>query len=309
DTGSMMPEGSNAVVMVEYTKELGEWVEVRRPVAPGENVSERGEDVKMGEVVLRAKRLLYPQDVALAASLGLSKLPVHRRPKLLIVPTGSELLQPGEPYRPGGVYNSNAYLLLGLARLYGGRAYVHPPIDEGESSVERALGNLEGYDSIVFTGGTSAGEEDVVPEVLSKRGELVAHGLALKPGMPTAVALIEGKPVFSLPGFPVACMLAFEKVVGPIVAWMAGMEEAPRRPEVRAKLTRRVGGAPGRRAFLRVKLLKAGGELLAEPLRMGGSGVLSSVVKADGYVEVAEDVDLLEEGEEVTVSLLRGWIA
>jgi molybdenum cofactor synthesis domain-containing protein len=307
-TGSMLPEGCDAVVMLEYTREAGGWVELRQPVPRWRNVSRRGEDVQRGEVVLKAGRLLHPQDVALAASLGLSGLKVHRRPRVLIAPTGSELLEPGEAWRPGGVYESNSYLLLGLAQLYGAEAELSPAIKDGAEGVERALSLLDRFDSIVFTGGTSAGEDDVVPEALSRRGVLVAHGLALKPGMPAAAAVVEGKPVFSLPGFPVACMLAFEKLVGPVLAWMAGMEEPPRRAEVKAKLARRVAGTLGRRTFLRVKLMDRGG-LLAEPLRAGGSGVLSSVVEADGYVEIPEDVDSLEEGEEVCVKLLRGWMA
>ncbi|RLF10150.1 MAG: molybdopterin molybdenumtransferase MoeA [Thermoprotei archaeon] len=310
DTGSMLPEGCDAVVMVEYTKEVNGQVEVYQAVPRWRNVSRRGEDVRAGEVVLRAGRLLHPQDLAMAASLGLAKLPVHRRPRVLVAATGYELLEPGEAWRPGGVYNSNAYMLLGLAQLYGAEAVLHPSLKGGVEDVEEVLSRLEGFDAAVLTGGTSAGEEDVVPEALARRGELLAHGLALKPGMPAAAAIVDGRPVFSLPGFPVACMLAFEKLVGPVLAWMAGMEEPPRRAEVRARLTRRVAGTLGRRAFLRVRLVEGPeGGLLAEPLRTGGSGVISSVVEADGYVELPENIDSLGEGEEVLVKLFRGWVA
>ncbi|RLF10511.1 MAG: molybdopterin molybdenumtransferase MoeA [Thermoprotei archaeon] len=308
DTGSLLPPGSDAVVMLEYTKKVEDWVEVYSPVAPWQNVSKKGEDVKRGEVVLNKGMVLHPQDIALAASLGLNKLTVVKRPRVLIIPTGVELLQPGEPWTLGRVYNSNAYMLLGLAKLYGAVGELKPPIPGDYGSVEEALRNLSLYDSIVFTGGSSAGEEDVVPEVIARRGELVAHGLALKPGMPAAAAVVEGKPVFSLPGFPVACMIAFEELVGPTLAWMAGMKEPPKRATVKAILDRRVPGSLGRKTFLRVKLSWKDGVLRAEPLRASGSGVLSSVVKADGYVVIPEDQDLLEEGGEVEVKLYRGWM-
>jgi len=309
DTGSALPRGADAVVMVEYAKEEEGLVKVYAPVAPWQNVSRRGEDVKAGEVVLMRGRLLAPQDLGMAAMLGLDKLKVFKRPKVAIVPTGEELVEPGRPLEPGKVYNSNGYMLHALARLYGAEPTLLPPIRGDEASVSEALNLLGSYDALIFTGGSSAGEEDVVPEVLTKHGELIAHGVALKPGMPAAVALVGGKPVFSLPGFPVACMIAFEELVSPVLAWMAGMDEIPKRASVKAVMARRVPGTLGRRTYVRVKLARTPQGLMAEPLRISGSGVLSSVVKADGYVVIPEDQDVVEEGEEVEVKLYRGWVA
>ena len=309
DTGAIMPVGANAVVMVENAKEEGGKVVVYAAVAPWQNVSRRGEDVRAGEVVLRRGRMLTPQDLGMAATLGLNKLPVYRRPRLLIVPTGEELVEPGGPLRPGGVYNSNSYMLHGLSMAYGAEPHLHPPIRGDRGSVVEVLGLLGRYDAIVFTGGSSAGEEDEVPEALASHGELLAHGVALKPGMPTALAVVDGRPVFSLPGFPVACYVAFEELVAPVITWMAGMDEPPRRPTVRAYMARRVAGTLGRRTYVRVRLTATSRGLVAEPIRVSGSGVLSSLVEADGYVVIPEDQDVVEEGEEVEVRLLRGWVA
>ena len=309
DTGAIMPAGANAVVMVEDAKEEGDRVLVYAAVAPWQNVSRRGEDVKAGEVVLRRGRMLTPQDLGMAATLGLDRLPVYRRPRVLIVPTGGELVEPGGPLRPGGVYNSNSYMLYGLSIAYGAEPHLHPPIKGDRGSVAEALRLLGRYDAIVFTGGSSAGEEDEVPEALASQGELIAHGVALKPGMPAALAVIDGRPAFSLPGFPVACYIAFEELVAPVIAWMAGMDEPPRRPTVRAYMARRVAGTLGRRTYVRVKLAATSRGLVAEPIRVGGSGVLSSLVRADGYVVIPEDQDVVEEGEEVEVRLVRGWVA
>ncbi|MEM1537236.1 MAG: molybdopterin molybdotransferase MoeA [Candidatus Nezhaarchaeales archaeon] len=301
NTGAPLPKGANAVIMLEYAKEVNGYVEVYGPVTPGKNVSRRGEDVKMGDVILKRGRRLRPQDIAIAAACGVIELPVVRKPKVLIVPTGRELKRPGTFLREGEVYESNSYALYAFTLIHGGEPYIHEAVEGTAQDVRNVLKQVDGYDLLVFTGGASVGEEDVIPETLSEEGTLLAHGLAIKPGMPTAVAIVKGKPVFSLPGFPVACMIAFEELVAPTIRKMLGVEEEA--VKVKAVASRYIPGEVGRRVYVRVKLEERNGRFYAHPVRTSGSGIISSMVKADGYIVIPENVEGVGEGEEVDVYL------
>lgn len=303
-TGAMMPSGADAVVMVEYTKLSASKVYVYKPVTPGENVSRRGEDLREGDVVARAGRILRPEDLALMASCNITHIPVTRKPAVAIIPTGREIAPPGEAKPPETIPDANSYSLQALTKLYGGLAKLFNPIPSTVEEVKKALYESLEYDVTTFIGGSSVGEEDIVPYVISKEGLLLAHGLAIRPGKPTAIGVVKGKPVFSLPGFPVASMIAFEEVVCPVIQKLLGASIGSIRPLVKAKVSKAIPSEVGRRVYVRVKLEEVEGVLYATPIRTAGSGIISSMAKADGFTIIPEGKEGVNEGEEVPVYLL-----
>jgi len=302
-TGSALPRGANAVVMLEYTKELNGFVEIYKPVVPFENVSKKGEDVKAGEIVLKAGEILQPQNIGILASLGYKVVKVLRKPKVVIISTGNELVEVGESLEVGKVINSNAYMLSCALRMYNcepvNYGIVRDDLDELKSALE--FGVSVG-DCVITTGGTSVGKRDLVPEVVKKLGEIVFHGISIKPGMPTGFGVIDKKPVLILSGFPVACLIGFELLFPYVLSKLTGVRVVRRRGEiVKAKLTRRIPSKAGVRTFARV-IYRDG---FAEPFMTSGSGILTSMVKANGIVVVPEEKEGFEEGEEVNVVLVR----
>ncbi|MCX8204954.1 MAG: molybdopterin-binding protein [Candidatus Nezhaarchaeota archaeon] len=304
-TGSMMPEGSNAVVMVEYTKELGEWVEVRRPVAPGENVVKRGSEAVRGSRLLSKGVKLTPRLLGLLASVGLREVEVVAKPRVAVISTGAELTEPGRELREGMVYDVNSVTLSAMAEEAGCEV-----IKMG--IVEDELGRLTGAikqavltsDLVLVSGGTSKGEGDLLPRALSSvpGARVLFHGLALRPGKPTIAALINGKPLVGLPGNPTSAMAVFHVLVRPLIIKMTGAvkEEGA---AVEARMGVRAYSAKGRRELLFVKLAREEGGLKAYPMPTGPEAA-STYATADGYVDVPEEVEILEEGELVKVYLL-----
>lgn len=302
-TGSALPKGANAVVMLEYTSEEDGFVNVYKQVTPFENVSRRGEDVKKGDVVLRAGEILQPQDIGILASLGYKDVKVLRKPRCVIISTGNELVDVGESLDVGKVVNSNAYMLSCALRRYRCEpimyGIVRDDFDEIKSAFDEALAV---GDIVITTGGTSVGKGDVVPEVVKELGSIIFHGISIKPGMPTGLGVVEGKPILMLSGFPVACLIGFEQIFPHVLARITGVRVVKRKGEVvKAKLERRIPSKAGVRTFARV-VYKDG---FAEPLMTSGSGILTSLIKANGIVVVPEEKEGFEEGEEVDVILVR----
>jgi molybdopterin molybdotransferase len=302
-TGAPLPKGSDAVVMVEHTRAKGSKIAVSAPVTPGKNVSEKGEDIKAGEVVLERGRSLRPQDVGMLASIGKTRVRVSRRPEVAILATGSELRKPGESLGRAEITDINSYSLAAAAEKFGALSHrLGIVLDESEK-LERALRKAISYDMVLASGGSSVGEHDIVPDAVAELGELVFHGVAIRPGGPTAFGVIKNKPIFALPGFPVSCLVAFDMLVGPALRQMQGLPADRGYPQVRARLERKVSSTLGRADIVRVRLRSKEGALLADPIRVTGSSVLSSMTKADGFVLVPEDVEGLDEGEIVGVEL------
>lgn len=302
-TGAMMPEGANAVVMLEFTEERDGYVDVFKAVTPWENVSKKGEDVKAGEVVLRRGEIVQPQDVGVIASLGYKVVRVLRRPKVGVLATGNELLEVGEVPKDGKIINSNSPMICCVLRNFGCDPVYLGRVGDEFQEIERALkGSIESCDAVVITGGTSAGKRDLVPDVVSGLGKVVFHGIAIKPGMPTGLGVIDNKPVLMLPGFPVACLIALQTIFPEVLAKLTGVKVLARRGSiVKAKLERRVPSQPGVRTFVRV-LLENG---VAKPVRSSGSGILTSMVRANGMLIVPEEREGYEEGTVVDVILIR----
>lgn len=302
-TGAPLPEGADAAVMVEYTKLEDDRLEVSRALSPGKNVSARGEDVKSGQKVLSRGRVLRPQDIGMLASVGELQVKVARKPGVAIIATGSELREPGERLEPGQITGVNQYSLeAGVVRCGGVPARFGLVPDELESLM-KVVKSASRQDMVLVSGSTSVGEQDLMPDVISELGELLLHGVAIRPGGPTAFGVIEDTPIFALAGFPVASLVAFDMLVRPALRAMQGLPAERDYPLVQAKLTRKISSSLGRADVVRVKLKEEDGERLAEPIRITGSGILSSMTRADGFVVVPEDLEGFDEGREVEVEL------
>ncbi|MGD8506180.1 MAG: molybdopterin molybdotransferase MoeA [Candidatus Bathyarchaeota archaeon] len=304
-TGGMLSKGADAVVMLEHTRKVEDGIEVLTAVTPGENVSKKGEDIQKGETVVKAGVRLLPQHLGLLAGLGIPHINVARKPEVAILSTGNELVELGRKPRPGQVISVNQLTLSGMCRQLGAEptnlGIVGDDLDE---IIGKVAEGLRSADVVLTTGGTSVGCADLVPLAVTKLGEpgVIVHGVSMRPAMPTALAIIHKKPVFILSGYPVAAIFGFEVFVRPTILKLLGIEHEPR-PMLRAGLTRRVASVLGRRVYLRVHVFQKESEFFAEPVRTRGSGVLSTMTKANGYVVIPEDREGLEEGETVTVHL------
>lgn len=304
-TGAIMPKGSNAVVMIEYTSRIGDSVEIYRSVTPFENVSVRGEDVRAGETVLRKGTILKPQDVGMLAAVGRKKVEVLRKPVVAVFSTGDELVDAGKIPEKGEVIDVNRYAVLSALRILGCETLDFGiSKDTKEELREKFEAALNNSDMIIVSGGTSVGEKDLLPEIISELGRIIVHGVATKPGMPAGLAVVKNKPVIMLPGFPVAALVAFYNFAPPILEKILGTRIWERR-YIKAKALRRIPSKEGLRTFTRVIIKKINEGFLAEPVRTSGSGILSSMVKSHGFAIIPENSEGVEEGEEVEVLLLR----
>ena len=308
-TGTQIPEGADAVVMVEYTREMGGTLEVVHPVPPGKNVSQRGEDLREGEVILKKGRVIRPSDIAVLASLGRTDVSLIRRPSVGVVSTGDELVDPEEPLDEGGlpegkIFETNSFTLEAMLSDAGALTCRSKAVEDDLSKLTARVSDLvSGNDMVLLSGGSSIGDRDYMPEVVSSLGEMVFHGVSMRPGEPAGFGTIGGKPVFLLPGYPVACMVAFITFVMPCLQKMGGREVKNPFPTVRAKVGKKTPSQVGRRDFIRVRVIEEDGQLLAEPLRRGGSGVISSMVRSDGFILVPEGTEGYFKGDEVSVHL------
>jgi len=305
-TGNPVSKGANAVVMLENTNQINRELEVWIPVTPGENISKKGEDVQKGETAVNTGTRLKPQHLGLIAGLGIAEVKVVEKPKIAILATGNELVNIGEKPQEDQVFEVNRLTLSALCRELDAE-----PLDLGiaKDNVEEILRKiktgLELADVVITTGGTSVGVSDLVPEAVNKIGKpgVIVHGVAMRPAMPTALAMAHEKPIIIFSGNPVAAMIGFEVFVRPLICKMLGLKQEERRPTVRAKITKRVSTALGRKTFVRVRVFQRSGEFFAEPISTRGSGVISTMTKANGYVVVPDNREGLEEGESALVYL------
>lgn len=306
-TGAPLPQGADAVVMVEDAKRLDTGdVEIYSPVAPGENVARIGEDVKQGTVVLDTGRKLKPPDLGLLVALGRKTINVVRKPKVGVLSTGNELSD-ASPGTAGKIADVNRPMLIAMVEECGGA-----PVDLGiarddiEEISQKLKQGLKAADLVLVTAGTSVGKGDLVPDVINTLGKpgMLVHGIAMRPSLPTGLAVVDGRPVISLPGLPVSAMFAFSTFVQPLILRMLGTEPDPQ-PRVKAKTTKRIVGVSGFRTFIRVRVRESEGKLYAEPLRAPGSGILSTLTRANGIVVVPENLEGYDEGTDVEVQLFR----
>jgi len=306
-TGSPMPEGANAVVMVEYTKKTRNGsVEISGEVHPAENVSRIGEDVRKGTPVLKEGTRLLPQDIGMLSYLGFAEVAVKRRLKIAVLSTGNEIQEKPES-KSGKIPDANRPTLLSAIHELGCE-----PVDMGIARDEyteiqdRLRSALEASDLILVTAGTSVGPGDMVPSVIDSLGKpgMLIHGVAMRPSMPTGLGVVNGKPIVSLPGYPASAYIAFLEFVPAIVNHLLGTKSLLKRM-VKVQLRRRVAGVLGSRTYVRVQVSESGGSLFADPVRTSGAGILSSLVQANGFLIVPERVEGYEEGQMVEVELFR----
>jgi molybdopterin molybdotransferase len=298
-TGSAMPEGADAVVMVEEVESLGGDLEVFDAVTEGENVAPVGEDVDAGQHLYDPGHQLRPSDLGLLRSSGVDEVEVVAKPTVAVIPTGEELVQ-ADP-DPGEVVETNGLTVANLVRRWQGRPTHHDVVTDDEDALREAIADAaESHDVVVTTGGSSVGERDLVPAVVHDLGEVFVHGVALKPGHPCALGAVDDTPVVMLPGYPVACIVNAVQFLRPAVK-QAGRLPCKDTPTFAATLDRKIPSEPGVRTYARVRFDTRDGQRVAVPTRASGSGVLSSVALADGWIEIREGIEGLDEGELVAV--------
>ena len=310
-TGGMVPRGADAVIMVEHTETRDDngrpVIEVRRAVAPGQFVAFAGSDLARGETVLRAGQVLTSREIGMLAAVGCAAVEVWRRPLVAVISTGDEIVAPGEPIRPGAVYDSNAAILTAAVEEAGGCAKPLGigPDDETVLShlVDKGLATC---DMVILSGGTSKGAGDLCYRAISSFNDpgIVVHGVALKPGKPLCLAVTGGKPIVILPGFPTSAIFTFHEFVAPVIRAFAGLpaEQAERRP---AMLPMRIASELGRTEYLMVSLVRADGEgpLSAYP-NSKGSGAVTAFSQADGFITIDQHIEGVPAGTPVEVQLI-----
>ncbi|MEM1630970.1 MAG: molybdopterin biosynthesis protein [Thermofilum sp.] len=306
-TGAVLPYPADAVVPVEYTHARPGVVEIYRSVAKGENVDPAGSDIAEGEVLAWRGDIVTPSLAALLAAVGVSRVHVFRPVRVGVVPTGNELREPGEGLEYGQVYDSNSYLVYGVARMLGADARIYPRapdvLEEVEEAIHRALGE---NDIVVTIGGTSAGEEDLVYRVLSSLDPgLIIHGVKQRPGRPLAVAVHGRKLVLGLPGFPLSCLLSINLYLAPLIAKLQGARAHESR-YVEAVVPVPMRGDPGSRVFVPCVIVERGGNYTAFPLA-GHSGRVSALHLVDGYLVIPESDESLPSGSRARVLVSPFW--
>jgi molybdenum cofactor synthesis domain-containing protein len=297
-TGAPIPKGSNCVVPVEDTKRQGDLVLVLKAYPKHANIDERGADIRVGEIVLTEGTLLTPARIGVLAGLGLENVPAYARPKIAVIPTGSEVAKPGEPLRLGQVYDMNSYTLASLMRQHGCEPLLKDIVPDDEKSLQDALEDaVENADMVVFTAGSSIGQRDILPRLIGERGTLLFHGLATRPGRPTLAAVVDGKLVVNLPGFPTSCLMMAHVLLVPILRKLARLPEWKPKT-VQAKLAHDVKSIEGLRQFFTVRLRNGWAERAYKE-----SSTITSLSHADGFIVIPEEVTYLEAGTSVIVSL------
>jgi molybdenum cofactor synthesis domain-containing protein len=307
-TGAPIPKGANAVVKVENTflddAEIKK-VKIYKPSAPNENIMLAGTDIKRGEQIVKKGTTLTPRETGVLAACGIKEVYVRKKPEVAIVSTGNEILVPGEDLKPGKIYDVNAQALsdsvrecscvplaLGIAR---------DSVNEISERLKEAL--KRDVDVIIASGGTSAGVGDLLPTVIEELGEIIVYGVDIRPGKPLILGLIRGKPVFGLPGNPTSALVTFNLFVAPLLRTISGISQLEEGERRSAKAATRIFSERGRNEYVLVNLVPVHDELLAYPI-LSGSGAITTLSKADGYIYMEKGKEILGEGEMVEVELI-----
>ena len=307
-TGSMLPEGSDAVVMVENTQIVdAQTIEIVRPVAPGENILQVGDDIAKGQIILPEGHLMRAQDIGGLMGLGITELNVYGRPKVVIISTGDELIPPNKDLTPGKIRDINTYSLAALTLQSGAIPLTTPIIgDSFEELLDTARKSILEADMLVISAGSSVSSRDLTSAVISNLGDpgILVHGISIKPGKPTILASIEGKPVVGLPGNPVSALVIFDIFCIPSIYMLSGCSTPPDKPNVDARITHNLASIPGREDYIPVKLRTEGEILLADPI-FGESNLITTVMKADGLIKIPLDKSGIYQGEIVNAKMFR----
>jgi putative molybdopterin biosynthesis protein len=305
DTGDPLPPDRDAVIMAEHVQEIGEHeVEILASVAPWQHVRPLGEDMVATELVLPENHRIRPIDLGALAACGQIDVPVRRRPRIGIIPTGNELVSAGEALKPGDIIEFNSLMLAAAVSEWGGEAVRLAVAPDRPERVREALEHaLASNDVVVVNAGSSAGSEDYTASAIAELGRVLVHGVAIRPGHPVILGVAEGKPVLGLPGYPVSTMLTAELFLRPLVFRLQGLA-APEQPKIEATMTRKLLSPMGEDEYLRVTLGRVGDRIVATPLTRG-AGVVSSLVRADGIARIPRFSEGVHAGAAVSVELLR----
>ena len=304
-TGGMLPQGADAMVMVEYTEPLdNDTVAVKRAVAPGENIVSVGEDIKKGERLLKKGTKIRAQEIGGLAAVGVIDVSVYKRPKVAILSTGDEIVPPEQEPKPGEVRGTNLFTLTALTKKYGGIAVDFGIVrDDYEQLRKKVTEAVDSCDIVAISGGSSVGTQDMTLTVIRslQADGILAHGVAIRPGKPTILALARGKPVIGLPGHPVSATIVFELLVKPILYRMMNSSDSHgEQATIRARLSQNIPSPSGREDYLRVSLRREGDQWWADPV-LGKSGTITTLTKADGLIKIDLELEGLEEGQWVEV--------
>jgi molybdenum cofactor synthesis domain-containing protein len=311
-TGAPIPEGADAVVMVEDTEREGDELHVFIVVTLNENVMKKGSDLKKGDVVLKKGQVLGSLEIGVLAALGSTKAKVMKIPIVAVLSTGGEVTEPGKVLPEGKIYDINAYSLSTAVIECGAKPVYFGVVPDDKAALTKTLQTaLASADMVITSGSVSVGPKDYTPQIVDSLGKpgLIVYGIAVKPGKPTTVAFVGNKPIFSLPGHPTSALLMFYMLARPLIQRLGG------RPVTAMKMVRAVAGArmfsaKGRRTFIMVNLeFDKTCRLIAEPVESGASGAITTLAKADGFVEISENEQFVDVDQEVTVSLFRSVLA
>ena len=304
-TGAPIPKGADTVIKIEDTEIENDIISLYISLPPGKNVSKKGEDIKKGTQVLTEGVELKAEQIALLTSLGLDRVKVRVKPRVSIFSSGDELIEPGTQLKPGKIYNSNTPMISALVTLYGGKVVKGETVKDDKDIIKNKLIEAtEDSDIIVFTGGTSVGTKDFLPEIVHESGTVLIHGVAQRPGAPILIGILKNTLIFCLPGTPVAAYVSFLKITGIVIRKMLGCLVLDPRHEVIAKISKDVPvSSLGYLHYLRVIIERLQNELIAKPVKLKGSGVISSLTFSDGIVEIPPHQEGLKKGDLVKVKL------
>ncbi len=304
-TGAAIPKGADSVVKIEDTEIKDKKLMFYTSVVPGKNISKTGEDISRGTEVLNAGVDIKASHIALLSSLGYKEISVKKKTKVSVFAVGDELIEVGNLLPKNKIYNSNSPMVSNLVETYGGKVIRENCIADSKEEIKRNLiSSSKDSQVIIFTGGTSVGTKDFLPEVMKESGIVLVHGIAIRPGSPILIGLIDQTLVFCLPGTPVAAYICFLMIVGPTIRKIMGSLIEDPRSELIAIISKDVPVSRlGYKHFLRVKIEKQESSYLAYPVKLKGSGIISSLTQSDGIVEIPEDKEGLKKGEKVRVYL------
>ena len=310
NTGHVMPEDTDTVIMIEYVHVLDQnRIEIEAPAFPWQNVRKVGEDIVATELLFPQHHVITPYCVGALLSGGLFKVPVLTQPKVLIIPTGSELVDwretAVEDLLPGQVIETNSFVLGKLVESCGGTFTRHDMILDDPMKIKTAILDAinSDVDIILTVGGSSAGSEDYTQYAVDELGEVLVHGVTIMPGKPVLMGQIKNKPIFGIPGYPVSAIVAFEQFVGPLISFMLGQPEKER-PKVQVEPTRKIASKLGLEEFIRVKLGAVGDKIVAIPLPRG-AGCITTLTEADGIIRIPKNLEGINPNESVAAELLR----
>jgi molybdopterin molybdotransferase len=296
-TGAPLPDGADAVVMVEETDAHDAAVQIFAEAQSQQNVGRKGADIQTGQIVVSAGEVVNSSRIGALAAVGTLWVDVYERPRVAILSTGNEIIEPGRVLKPGQIYDINRFTLSAVVADNGGIPIVYPPAPDTLDELLVALDDLVDYDIVVFSGGSSVGERDLIRDAIAAKGKMLFHGVAIKPGKPTGLALVNGKPVFALPGYPTSCLSNAHILLVPMLRRIARLGPRVNRT-VALPLAKRISSALGRHQFYTVRI-----EGRTAVPAFKASGDITSMSRADGYIEIAADVDAVEQGSIVEITL------